>query len=80
MTQKKQPDHGEEGVDIPFDRLDPNTLETMIKEFVTREWADLSDFGYTLDDKVGQVMQQLRDKKVKVVFDLRSETGNIVAS
>lgn len=61
-----------------MDRINPETLENMVKEFVTREWADLGDSGYTLDDKVAQVMQQLKDGKAKVVFDLRSESWNIV--
>lgn len=78
ITREKEPDCGEEGIEVPYDRIDPETLRNMIREFVTREWADLSDAGHTLDNKVEQVMRQLREKKVKVVFDLRSETGNIV--
>jgi uncharacterized protein len=78
MTREIRPDLEEEGIEVPYERIDPVTLQNMIEEFVTREWAELSDAGYTLDDKVSQVMQQLRDRKVKVVFDFRSETGNIV--
>jgi len=78
MTREQRPDLEEEGIEVPYDRIEPETLRNMIEEFVTREWADLSDSGHTLDDKVGQVMQQLRERKVKVVFDFRSETGNIV--
>jgi hypothetical protein len=80
MTREQLPDLEEEGIEVPYDRIEPETLRNMIEEFVTREWADLSDSGHTLDDKVGQVMQQLRERKVKVVFDFRSETGNIVVS
>ena len=73
-----QTDHHEEGVEIPWDRIDPDTLRNMISEFVTREWAELSDSGYTLDEKIGQVLRQLQDKKARVVFDLSSQTCNIV--
>jgi len=73
-----QTDHHEEGVEIPWDRIDPDTLRNMISEFVTREWAELSDSGYTLDEKIGQVLRQLLDKKARVVFDLSSQTCNIV--
>jgi uncharacterized protein YheU (UPF0270 family) len=73
-----QTDHHEEGVEIPWDRIDPDTLRNMISEFVTREWAELSDSGYTLDKKIGQVLRQLQDKKARVVFDLSSQTCNIV--
>jgi uncharacterized protein YheU (UPF0270 family) len=73
-----QTNQGEQGIDIPLDRINPDTLVNMINEFVTREWADLGDSDYTLDDKVTQVMQQLKNGKAKVVFDIRSESWNIV--
>ncbi|PLX86637.1 MAG: hypothetical protein C0617_00645 [Desulfuromonas sp.] len=50
----------------------------MIQEFVTRDWSDFGDDSYTMEGKIAQVLQQLRDKKVKVVFDLKSQTANIV--
>ena len=51
----------------------------MIQEFVSRDGADWGDVGCALDDKVEQVLQQLRQKQVKVVVDLHSLTVNIVA-
>jgi uncharacterized protein len=79
MTQEKCDPH-EEGIEIPFEQINPDTLQNMIGEFVTREWADLGDSGYTLDDKVTQVLQQLRAHTVKVVYDVTTETWNIVAN
>ena len=35
----------EEGLDVPYDRIAPDTLRAMIEEFVTREWSELSDSG-----------------------------------
>jgi len=78
MLHEQQLDLPEEGVDVPYDRLNPETLLNMVKEFVTREWEEVGETDYTLDDKVAQVFQQLKDRKAKVVFDLASETGNIV--
>jgi uncharacterized protein len=80
MAANKQTDHNEQGVDVPFDSLSPDTLRSLIEEFVTREWSELSDSGYSLEDKVEQVLQQLQEKKVKVVFDLTSNTANIVVN
>jgi uncharacterized protein YheU (UPF0270 family) len=68
----------EEGIEVPVDRIDPDTLRRMIEEFVTREWADLGDDGFTLDDKIAQVLRQLHDHTAKVVYDLASESWNIV--
>jgi len=69
----------EEGVDVPYQQIDPETLQRMIQEFVSRDGADWGDVGCALDDKVEQVLQQLRQKQVKVVVDLHSLTVNIVA-
>ena len=79
MSRKEEPtDHHEEGVEVPYDRIDPETLRNTIQEFVSRDGADWGEAGCTLDDKVEQVLRQLRSRKVKVVFDLKSQTANIV--
>jgi uncharacterized protein YheU (UPF0270 family) len=79
MTQEKCDQH-EEGIEIPFEKISPDTLQNMVGEFVTREWADLGDSDCTLEDKVAQVLRQLRAHTAKVVYDVTTETWNIVAS
>jgi uncharacterized protein YheU (UPF0270 family) len=71
--QGKQPE--EEGIEIPLDRINPDTLRNMLLEFVTREWADEES---TLENRIEQVLGQLRDHKAKVMYDFRTETWNIV--
>ncbi|HIJ96818.1 MAG TPA: YheU family protein [Desulfuromonadales bacterium] len=71
-------DNAEDGVDVPLERINPDTLQKLVEEFVTREWSDLADSDYTFAEKIEQVIQQLKDKRIKVVFDLTSETCNIV--
>lgn len=78
MSQKKPAGQQEAGVEVPYERIDPETLRRMIQEFVTRDGADWDEAGCTLEDKVEQVFRQLRNKKVKVVFDLASQMANIV--
>jgi len=78
MSHKSQTDQHEKGVDVPFEALSSEALRNLIEEFVTREWSELSDSGYSLEDKVAQVLRQLKEKKVKVVFDSISNTANIV--
>ena len=65
----------EEGIEIPLDRINPETLRNMLSEFVTREWADEES---SLECRIEQVMRQLRERKAKVMFDFRTETWNIV--
>ena len=71
--QGKQPE--EEGIEIPLDRINPDTLRNMLSEFVTREWADEES---TLENRIEQVLRQLRENKAKVMYDFRTETWNIV--
>ncbi|HEY5975385.1 MAG TPA: YheU family protein [Geobacteraceae bacterium] len=79
MTEESgRHDHDEEGVEIPLDRLDPETLRRLVEEFVTREWEEVGDAHHTLDDKIAQVIQQLRDRRARVVFDLTTNSCNIV--
>jgi len=75
---EKQPEFMEEGVEVPYDRIALDTLNNLIAEFVSREWEEVGDTSATLDEKICQVRQQLQEKRAKVVFDLRSETCNIV--
>lgn len=77
-ADKIQTDSCEEGIDIPLERINPDTLRNMVAEFVTREWADLGDSDYTLDNKIDQVLSQLRNNKARVVFDVTSESWNII--
>jgi len=71
-------DQQEKGVEVPYEQINPDTLRKMIQEFVTRDGNDWGEAGGTIEDKVAQVMQQLRNRKAKVVFDLKSQTANIV--
>ena len=78
MPQNIQSNHHEEGIEVPYENINTDTLRNLVEEFVTREWSDLSDSDYTMEDKIEQVLQQLKEKKVKVVFDFTSNTANIV--
>jgi len=78
QPEKMVSEYSEEGVDVPYEQISPATLRALIEEFVSREWSELSDSNHSLNEKVEQVLQQLRDKKAKIVYDLTSETCNII--
>lgn len=78
LEYEKQDQPGEDGVEVPLERIDPEILQRMIETFVSREWSELADGGHSLENKIETVQQQLRDKRARVVFDLTSETWNIV--
>lgn len=78
LVYDRQDGPAEDGVDVPLERIAPDTLHRLVEAFVTREWSELADGNHSLDLKIEQVLQQLRDRKAKVVFDLTSETWNII--
>jgi len=67
-----------EWVEVPYERLDPDTLLNVISEFVTREWEEMGTVSYTLDHKIEKVKAQLKSGEAKLVFDLSSNTCNII--
>lgn len=78
VEYEQQQKPSEEGVEIPLDRIEADILRGLISEFVTREWEELGDARFTLENKIEQVHRQLKEHKAKVVFDLSSNTANIV--
>lgn len=70
--------NNEDGVDVPFEQINPETLHNMLSNYVSREWSELTDAGFTHEDKIEQVLLQLQEGRAKVLFDLRSNTWNIV--
>lgn len=74
----KAPGPDEKGIEVPWERLAPETLRSLVQEFVSRDGADWGEAGGALEEKVAQVMRQLRSRQAMVVFDLKSQTANIV--
>lgn len=77
MQMKDSKTVAEEPVEIPMDRLNPETLRNMVAEFVTREWSDTE---FSLETKIEQVLKQIGTGQAKIVFDMVSKTCNIVPS
>jgi len=64
---------------IPYDQLDPKTLQSVIEAFVLREGTDYGENEFTLEEKIEHVMEQLQQGKVYLTFDEKSKTCNIVS-
>jgi uncharacterized protein YheU (UPF0270 family) len=65
---------------ILYDQLNPETLQGVIEEFVTRDGTDYGEIEVSLETKISQVLGQLKSKKAVIVFDQGSETCNILRS
>ena len=62
------------GIRIPVDQLEPETLRSVIEEFVTRDGTDLVDAPL----KIEQVQRLLRRGEVELWFDRESGSCNIL--
>jgi len=67
-------------IEVPFDALEPATLRRVIEEFVTRDTTDYGRHERTIDDKVQDVLRQLRRAEARVIFDPATGSVNIIAT
>ncbi len=72
------PSESEKPVEIPYQKLAPETLRALVEEYITREGTDYGLEETTLEEKVADVMRQLERGEAKIVFELETETANIV--
>jgi uncharacterized protein YheU (UPF0270 family) len=71
-------DREQQGVAVPWDQLDAETLRRVAEAFVTREGTDYGEVEETLEKKASQVIAQLRRGEAELRFDLDDETFDIV--
>jgi hypothetical protein len=62
------------------DALEPDTLRAVIESFVLREGTDYGVHETSLEDKVAQVLIQLRRGEAHVTFDPVTESVNVVVT
>jgi len=63
---------------IPHTSVRSEVLRAVIEEFVTREGTDYGMTAFSLESKVAQVLKQLEERKVFLVFDAETESCDIV--
>ena len=64
---------------IPIDKLAPETLNRVIEEFICRSGTDYGVKEYSLEEKVAQVKAQLQSGKAILTWDEDSGSCNISA-
>jgi uncharacterized protein YheU (UPF0270 family) len=67
-----------EPVVVPYTELSEDALRGVLEAFVLREGAEYGARDFSLDEKVANVLKQLRRGEAQVVFDPGSETVDIV--
>ena len=59
---------------IPYENLSEQALEGLIEEYVTRD----EDLSLSLESKKEQILRQLKNKQIVIVFDTQEETTSII--
>ena len=65
---------------LASDDLEPDTLRAVIESFVLREGTDYGAHETSLEDKVAQVLIQLRRDEAHITFDPATESVNVVVT
>ncbi|MDT8383092.1 MAG: YheU family protein [Gammaproteobacteria bacterium] len=65
---------------IPHQQLSPDTLYSLVEEFVTRGGTDYGEHETSLQQKVQQVIGQLAKEDAFIVFDAATETCTILSA
>ncbi|MDE8743915.1 YheU family protein [Pectobacterium polaris] len=63
---------------IPWQQLDPETLDSIIESFVLREGTDYGEQERSLAQKVEDIRSQLQSGEVVLVWSELHETLNIM--
>lgn len=63
---------------IPFDSIDEETLQSLVESFVLREGTDYGEVEISLQEKVAQIIEQLRSGDIVIEYSEEHESVNII--
>lgn len=69
-----------DGIEIPWRELSPEALAGLIEAFVMREGTDYGEEEIEMAAKVEQVHHQIRTGRVRVLFDIETESATLVTA
>lgn len=65
-------------MEIPYQALQPQTLNNLIEELVTRDGTDYGESELSLEQKVAQVKARLVEGEAIICYDEKSELCEIM--
>ena len=63
---------------IPFESLEQKTLVALVESFILREGTDYGDDEVSLPEKTKQIIDQIHQGKILIVFSELHETCDLV--
>ena len=64
---------------IPFDTIDNETLQSLVESFVLREGTDYGEVEISMQEKVDQIIEQLRLGDIVIEYSEEHESVTIIA-
>jgi len=66
-------------LEIPTDRVSPEALDALLEEFASRDGTDYGERERSLAQKTASLRCQLAEGALRLLYDLESESWDIVA-
>ncbi|GAC27576.1 YheU family protein [Brumicola pallidula] len=63
---------------IPADSIDNETLQSLVESFVLREGTDYGEVEISMQEKVDQIIEQLRLGDIVIEYSEEHESVNII--
>ena len=63
---------------VPWQQINPDTLNHLLEEYASRDGTDYGDVEVSLSDKVAQLLLQLEQQRIVVVYSELHESVNIM--
>lgn len=79
MNPNSEGDNEESWIEIPVDRLSSQALDALIEEFVTREGTDYGVQEVSVEQQVQRARASLHKGDVIIVFNLDTETTQLIS-
>jgi hypothetical protein len=65
---------------IPFETIEQDTLLNVLAELVTRDGTDYGSVEYSTDQKIKQILLQLKQGVVCLCYDPETESCNVLGT
>lgn len=66
-------------VEVPMHKLSEEALMGLVEEYCSREGTDYGVIEYSLDQKVADVMKEIKRGAAKIFYSSEDQTVNILA-
>lgn len=63
---------------VPVQRLQADVLQALLEEYATRDGTDYGERERTLEEKVAQLLRQLRSGDLQILYDVDSEQWDLL--